>query len=70
MMSQNRSTGDSGTCYGDSGGPTFWYTEDGTEYNVAVTSWGDYQCIATGFAYRIDIPSSLDFIYSVMAMVD
>ncbi len=41
-MSQNVNTGNAGTCYGDSGGPTFW-VDGATEYVVAVTSWGDAQ---------------------------
>jgi secreted trypsin-like serine protease len=66
-MSQNHApgSGDGGTCYGDSGGPTLWtQVEDGeeTEILVAVTSWGDMQCVATGTAYRIDTPASLGFI--------
>jgi hypothetical protein len=67
-MSQNQAPGrgDSGSCYGDSGGPIFWTEEDGTEILVAVTSWGDAVCVATGVAYRVDIPSSLAFIESLM----
>lgn len=70
LMSQNRATGDSGTCYGDSGGPAFWVEPDGTEVLVGITSWGDAQCIATGYDYRVDIPQTLDFIQSVMDRVD
>jgi secreted trypsin-like serine protease len=72
-MSQNHAPGqgNEGTCYGDSGGPTFWTTaEDDAEILVAVTSWGDMQCVATGTAYRIDIPVSLDFIYDELAKLD
>ena len=62
-MSQNKATGDGGTCYGDSGGPTFW-VDDGVETDiiVAITSWGDIPCVATGIAYRIDTSDALDFI--------
>ncbi|MFQ5906400.1 MAG: trypsin-like serine protease, partial [bacterium] len=66
-MSQNPHTSDSGTCYGDSGGPTFWQEPDGTELLVAITSWGDAVCGATGINYRIDIESSQSFIDSVIA---
>jgi len=55
---------ESGTCGGDSGGPAFWVEEDGTEIVVAVTSWGDGGCAATGFDYRVDTPEILDWIYS------
>ncbi len=66
VMSQNVHTSDSGTCFGDSGGPTFFH--DGTtEYLVAITSWGDAMCVASGFNYRIDTPASLDFIAEMVA---
>lgn len=60
-LSQNQATGDGGTCYGDSGGPTFW-TDGGSDVLVAITSWGDARCVATGFNYRIDTADALDFI--------
>ncbi len=61
-MSQNVHTGNAGTCYGDSGGPTFYVTSAGAEYVVAVTSWGDAQCKATNNNYRVDTAESLAFI--------
>jgi secreted trypsin-like serine protease len=51
-----------GTCHGDSGGPIFWVDSDGNEIVVAVTSWGDPDCIATGFNYRVDTPDILEWI--------
>jgi hypothetical protein len=66
-MSQNQATDDGGTCYGDSGGPAFWKEPDGTEILVGITSWGDMQCVATGFNYRVDIPETLNFINEVIA---
>jgi hypothetical protein len=66
-MSQNQATGDGGTCYGDSGGPAFWTEPDGTEILVGITSWGDAQCVASGFNYRVDIPETLSFIDDVIA---
>jgi secreted trypsin-like serine protease len=65
-MSQNHLKGDGGTCFGDSGGPAFWVDETGHETIVGVTSWGDAQCVATGFDYRIDIPQARDFIDNVI----
>jgi secreted trypsin-like serine protease len=61
-MSQNRLQNDGGTCFGDSGGPGFYTTPEGDEILVGITSWGDSQCVATGFDYRVDIPQTLDFI--------
>lgn len=65
-MSQNRATDDGGTCFGDSGGPAFWTEPDGTEILVGITSWGDAQCVASGFDYRVDIVETLSFISSVI----
>jgi secreted trypsin-like serine protease len=66
-LSQNQATDDGGTCFGDSGGPAFWTEPDGSEILVGVTSWGDAQCVAAGFNYRVDIPETLDFINSLIA---
>ena len=53
-----------GTCFGDSGGPIFWYG-DGTI--VAVTSFGmNSNCKGTGGGYRIDQPDDQAFIYSFL----
>jgi hypothetical protein len=66
-MSQNQATDDGGTCYGDSGGPAFWEDpENGNETLVGITSWGDAQCVSSGFNYRVDIPDTLDFIADVI----
>jgi secreted trypsin-like serine protease len=69
-MSQNQATGDSGTCYGDSGGPAFWAEPDGSEILVGITSWGDASCVSSAFNYRVDIPDTLDFIEDVIAGLD
>jgi hypothetical protein len=70
-MSQNQATGDGGTCYGDSGGPSFWKDpETGVETLVGITSWGDVPCVASAFNYRVDIPDTLDFIDEVIADLD
>ena len=66
MMSQNQATGNGGTGYGDSGGPTFWTDPaTGQKLLVANTSRGDIPTVATGVSFRIDIPESLDFIQAV-----
>jgi hypothetical protein len=52
-LSQNAATGDSGTCYGDSGGPNFVADSD---VIAAITITGDAVCRATNVAYRRDTP--------------
>ena len=63
-LSQKAVFDESGSCFGDSGGPVFWVDPDGNEIVAAVTSSGDGQCVATGFNYRIDVPEILEWIYS------
>lgn len=65
--SQNQKLDNGGTCFGDSGGPIFWTNPDGSEVLVGLTSWGDSQCVASGFNYRVDIPETLNFIASVVS---
>jgi hypothetical protein len=57
--SQNASTGDGGTCYGDSGGPNFL---GDTNIVAATTITGDTACRATNVDYRMDTPSARDFL--------
>jgi V8-like Glu-specific endopeptidase len=57
-FSMNPSTGNGGTCYGDSGGPHF--TATGTV--VAVTVTGDRYCRSTDKTYRLDTADSIDFL--------
>ncbi len=59
QLSNNPTTG--GTCFGDSGGPTFDNTE--SLLLVAVTSFGlSPNCTGLGGAYRIDQEDDLDFL--------
>jgi secreted trypsin-like serine protease len=67
-MSQQGKTGDGGTCYGDSGGPTFWEGPGGELILVATTTWGDAPCVTSEFNQRIDVESSLLFIEEVIAI--
>jgi len=60
-FSMNPSTGNGGTCYGDSGGPHF--APDSTIV-VAITITGDTNCRSTDKDYRIDTAESLAFINS------
>src|SRR5438093_11835167 len=67
-MSQNIHHGDGGTCFGDSGGPTFFVDPSShVEYIVAVTSWGDTVCKSTNNNYRVDLERSRSFIDDMIA---
>ncbi len=62
-LSQNNAAGDSGTCYGDSGGPNFLLNPDGSiAFLAALTVTGDYMCIATNVDYRLDTESARAFL--------
>jgi secreted trypsin-like serine protease len=50
-ISMNPSTGNGGTCYGDSGGPNFLGT---TNVIAATTITGDMVCRSTNVVYRLD----------------
>ena len=60
-LSQNGSTGDGGTCYGDSGGPNFL---GGASSNllVATTITGDTACRSTNVDYRVDTDGARSFL--------
>ena len=62
-LSMQPSTGDGGTCYGDSGGPHFLVNSDGTLGPVvSLTVTGDAPCRATDRTYRVDSAVSQAFI--------
>jgi hypothetical protein len=56
-------TGNGGTCYGDSGGPHFIHL-DGVETNIvaSITVTGDAPCVATDKTYRMDTESARGFL--------
>ncbi len=56
-LSMQPSTGDGGTCYGDSGGPHFLY-----DVVVSITVSGDTPCRATDKTYRLDTSSARAFL--------
>jgi hypothetical protein len=58
-ISMNPSTGDGGTCYGDSGGPNFL---GDTGIVAAITITGDAVCRATNVVYRLDTESARVFL--------
>jgi secreted trypsin-like serine protease len=66
-LSMNPSTGNGGTCYGDSGGPHFL---GGVSSNllVALTVTGDAGCRATDKAYRLDTASARGFLGTYVAL--
>jgi V8-like Glu-specific endopeptidase len=59
LFSMNSSTGNGGTCYGDSGGPHFLGHSDVV---VALTVTGDAVCKATDKDYRVDTPAARRFL--------
>ncbi len=65
-LSQNPSTGNGGTCYGDSGGPNF-FTVNGQQVLAAITITGDSVCRATNVDYRLDTASAQAFFAYVNA---
>jgi hypothetical protein len=65
-LSQNNSTGNGGTCFGDSGGPNFMDL-NGQRLIVSLTITGDSVCRSTNVVYRLDIPSAQAFLASVNA---
>lgn len=60
-LSQNPATEDSGTCYGDSGGPQF-FGDDTSNRIVSITITGDVTCQATNDTYRLDTSSAREFL--------
>ena len=58
-ISGNPSTGDGGTCYGDSGGPNFVGT---TDIVAATTITGAAVCRSTNVTYRLDTAAARDFL--------
>jgi V8-like Glu-specific endopeptidase len=58
-ISMNPSTGNGGTCYGDSGGPNFL---GDTNVIAAITITGDAVCRSTNVVYRLDTESARTFL--------
>jgi V8-like Glu-specific endopeptidase len=68
-ISQNASTGNGGTCYGDSGGPNF-LGAGSTETNIVAgtTITGDMWCRSTNVDYRLDTASARAFLGQYVAL--
>ncbi len=60
-LSQNPSTSNGGTCFGDSGGPNF-FNYNGVRLLAAITITGDAVCRSTNVTYRLDIASARNFL--------
>jgi len=60
-LSQNASTGNGGTCYGDSGGPNFLGGAS-SSLLVATTITGDTACRSTNVDYRVDTDGARSFL--------
>lgn len=60
-LSQNPSTGNGGTCFGDSGGPNF-LPMNGTLVLAATTVTGDSNCRSTNVDYRLDTHAARSFL--------
>src|SRR5829696_1366231 len=65
-LNQNQVQGNSGTGYGDSGGPTFVQTTNGLVI-VSVVSTGDVPCYATSVNERVDIANAQNFLAPYLA---
>lgn len=60
-LSQNPSTDNGGTCFGDSGGPNF-VSVNGTLILAATTVTGDNVCRSTNVDYRLDTQTARRFL--------
>jgi secreted trypsin-like serine protease len=66
-LNQNIHQGNSGTGYGDSGGPTFLDTGNGP-VQVSVVSTGDVPCWSTSVNERVDTDNAHDFLDPYLAL--
>jgi V8-like Glu-specific endopeptidase len=68
-VSQNASTGNGGTCYGDSGGPNF-LGAGATETRIVAgtTITGDFYCRSTNVDFRLDTPAARAFLAGFVAL--
>jgi secreted trypsin-like serine protease len=70
-LSQNQNQGNGGTCYGDSGGPNFVWTQNSiaeTNINAALTNTGDAMCKSKNTVVRLDTLEARDFLGNYVAL--
>jgi secreted trypsin-like serine protease len=67
LLSMQPSTGNGGTCFGDSGGPHFLGGVSG-DLIASITITGDAQCRATDKTYRVDTPAARAFLDDFVAL--
>lgn len=68
-MVQARGIGVGGTCFGDSGGPAFYFLDENTPLLTSLTSWGDAECVAMDFRYRVDTEGARAFIEGILSVI-
>ncbi|MBA2628380.1 MAG: trypsin-like serine protease, partial [Gemmatimonadales bacterium] len=66
LLMNTSATGEGGDCYGDSGGPKF--LDGNTSVIYATVTTGDYNCRATTWDWRLDIPESRAFLGRFVAL--
>jgi trypsin len=66
-LSQNPSTGNGGTCFGDSGGPNF-LPLNGALVLAATTVTGDATCRSTNVDYRLDTETARRFLGNYVSL--
>ena len=70
-LSQNVNQDNSGTCYGDSGGPNFVWTPNSTaetNINAALTNTGDSMCRSKNTVVRLDTQAARAFLGDYVAL--
>ncbi len=70
-LSQNVNQDNSGTCYGDSGGPNFVWTPNSTaetNINAALTNTGDSMCKSKNTVVRLDTQAARAFLGDYVAL--
>jgi hypothetical protein len=70
LMNQNLAAGNSGIAAEDGGAPVFWRAPDGELVVVGISSQTDAARVSLFRAARTDLAESLDFINTILALVE